>query len=192
MNELMADYAPVHFLGREYYTLPMIERGLSRRFLLGGLDSSDREVGIFARFGVEAVQPYALCAQEYAALPADLACQAGSKARLVQALMGKRIPEYVLERPKVRSQIAVAGKPGGTFALLLKRGIDQERLKVRFARCLGIESQALTNLTRAGHYRFSTSLPVSSPKAKDTERSRAAREAGAALRPARRRSRTGI
>jgi len=162
MNELLADYAPVRFQGREYFGLPMLERGRIRRFLVGGLDSGDREVGIFARHGVETVQPYALCAREYAALPSDLACEAGSKSRLVRAVMGERIPEYVLARPKVRAQVAVEGEPGGTLALLVNRGIDQEHLKDRFARLLGLEPQALRTLTRAGYYRFSTRFPAQS------------------------------
>jgi len=162
MNELLADYAPVQFRGREYFGLPMLDRGRIRRFLVGGLDSGDREVGIFARFGVETVQPYALCAREYAALPSDLFSEAGSKSRLVRAVMDQRIPEYVLARPKVRAQVAVEGEPGGTLALLVNRGIDQEHLKKRFARLLGIGPQALGQLTRAGYYRFSTNYPATS------------------------------
>lgn len=161
MNELLADYSPIHFQGREYFGLPKLNRGLMRRFLVGGLDSGDREVGVFARFGVETVQPYALCAREYAALPSDLACGTGSKSRLVRAVMDERIPEYVLARPKIRAQVAVEGEPGGTFALLLSRGIDQEHLKKRFARLLQIDPRAAGDLTRAGYYRFSTSFPES-------------------------------
>jgi asparagine synthetase B (glutamine-hydrolysing) len=158
MNELLADYTPVQFQGREYFGLPMLDRGRTRRFLVGGLDSGDREVGIFARFGVETVQPYVLCAQDYAALPADLACGEGSKSRLARAVIGERIPEYVIARPKVRAQVAVEGEPGGTFALLVNRGIGPEYLKNRFARLLGIDPRAVSHLTRAGYYRFSTSF----------------------------------
>ena len=51
MNELLADYTPVQFQGLEYFGLPLLDRGRIRRFLVGGLDSGDREVGILARFG---------------------------------------------------------------------------------------------------------------------------------------------
>lgn len=158
MNELLADYTPLEFRGREYFGLPRLDRGRIRRFLVGGLDSGDREVGIFARFGVETVQPFALCAREYAALPADLAVQPGFKSRLARALLDGRIPEYVLARCKVRAQAAVEGVPGGTLALLVDRGIDQAQLKTRFARLIGIDRRAAHELTRAGHYRFSTDL----------------------------------
>ncbi len=162
MNELMADYTPVQFRGREYFGLPTLDRSRIRRFLVGGLDSGDREVGIFARFGIETVQPFALCAREYAALPAKLACEAGSKSKLVRAMLGERIPEYVLARPKVRAQVAVEGEPGGTLALLVNRGIDQAFLRSRFASLLEIDPHALGELTRAGHYRFSTRFPGTS------------------------------
>ncbi len=156
MNELLADYTPVEYQGREYFGLPQLDRGRLRRFLVGGLDSGDREVGIFARFGVETVQPYAICAREYAALPANLACEAGSKSKLVRAVMGDRIPEYVLARPKVRAQVAVEGEPGGTLALMVSHGIDQEYMRCRFASLLGIDPGAASGLMRAGHYRSST------------------------------------
>ncbi|HVS18814.1 MAG TPA: asparagine synthase-related protein [Planctomycetota bacterium] len=156
MNELMADYTPVEFRGREYFGLPRIDRGRIRRFLVGGLDSGDREVGIFARFGVESVQPYALCAREYAALPADLTVQPGFKSQLARCLLDGGVPEYVLARCKVRAQTAVEGVPAGTLALLVDRGIDQTQLESRFARLIGIDRRAAVDLTRAGHYRFST------------------------------------
>lgn len=162
MNELMADYSPVKYRGREYFGLPRLDRGLIRRFLVGGLDAGDREVGIFARRGVETVQPYALCAREYAALPADMIRASGAKAELVRAVMGTRIPPYVLARPKVRAQVAVEGEPGGTLALLVDRGFDQARLKARFARLLGLEAPAVRDLMRAGHHRFATSFAAAS------------------------------
>lgn len=162
MNELFADYAPVQLHGREYYRLPQIDRGRVRRFLVGGLDSGDREVGIFARFGVDTVQPHALCAPEYAALPENLACEEGAKSRLLSRVMHDRIPDYVCRRSKVRAQSASEGEPGGTLALLVERGIDQEALESRFAELLGIAQRSVTALVRAGRYRFSTGFPARS------------------------------
>lgn len=159
MNELFADYAPVQFRGREYYGLPSIDLGRIRRFLVGGLDSGDREVGILDRFGVDAVQPYALCAPEYAALPENLGLGGAAKSRLSRAVMGERVPEYVYSRPKIRAQVALEGEPGGTLALLESRGIDQEHLNRRFAELLGIDSRSLRHMFRGGFYRFSTRFP---------------------------------
>jgi len=55
--------------------------------------------------------------------------------------------------------VAVEGEPGGTLALLVNRGIEQEQLKDRFARLLGIDPRTVSRLTRAGYYRFRTSFP---------------------------------
>ena len=179
MNELVADYAPVQFRGREYFPLPQLDAANLRRFLVGGLDSGDREVGILARFGVETAQPYALCAREYAALPARLVGEPGFKSRLVRAVAGDLVPGYVHERPKVRAQVAVAGEPGGTLALLVDRGIDQPRLLHRFARLLGVGSREVGRLLRAGHYRFSRTfpgLPASAPRIAWNSRSPASTE----------------
>lgn len=170
MNELLADYTPLEYRGREHFGLPHIDRGRIRRFLVGGLDAGDREVGIFARFGVEVVQPFALCAREYAALPADLAVQPFFKSRLARVLLGGRIPEYVLARRKVRAQAAVEGAPAGTLALLVDRGIDQEQLRMRFARLLGIDPLEVLELTRAGHYRFRPNRPEIARRRRGPER----------------------
>lgn len=159
MNELVADYSPVELQGREYYGLPVIDRGRIRRFLVRGLDSGDREVGIFARFGVQTLQPYAICAREFAALPHELACAVGSKAVSMRAVMEDAVPDYVYERPKVRAQVASDGAPGGTLAMLIERGIDQAHLQRRFSKLLSIDPVAMRNLLRAGFYRFSTVFP---------------------------------
>jgi asparagine synthetase B (glutamine-hydrolysing) len=160
MNELLADYTQIQFRGRQYYGLPRLARGQVRRFLVGGLDSGDREVGILSHFGVQTVQPHALSALQYAALPGDLVMQPGSRARLGRAVLGDRIPAYVYARPKVRAQVASEGEPRGTLAVLVDCGIDQNQLKRRFAELLGINVKALRGLLHAGFYRFSTKLPA--------------------------------
>jgi asparagine synthetase B (glutamine-hydrolysing) len=160
MNELLADYTPVQLEGREYYGLPNLGPGRIRRFLVGGLDAGDREVGVFDHFGVDTVQPYALCAAEYAALPGSLVAEDGAKSRLVQAVMGTDVPPYIYDRPKVRAQVASQDKPSGTLALLVGRGIDQARLTERFAELMGVPADEVPRLIRAGFYRFSTIFPA--------------------------------
>jgi asparagine synthetase B (glutamine-hydrolysing) len=56
-NEFLADYEPVPYGGREYYTLPRLQPFELRQVLIRGLDSGDREVGIFNRHGLDVVQP---------------------------------------------------------------------------------------------------------------------------------------
>jgi asparagine synthetase B (glutamine-hydrolysing) len=159
MNELLADYSPVVHRGRTFYALPRLSPGRLRRFLVQGLDSGDREVGIFARFGLETIQPYALCADAYAALPGALVGHGESKQRLVRAAFGARIPAYVYDRPKVRAQVASSAEVGGTLSALVDRGIDAAYLRARFAALLGARVEEVDALIRAGFYRFAVEYP---------------------------------
>src|SRR6185437_14973927 len=95
MNELMADYVPVTFRGTEFYSLPKLAADKLRRFLVSGLDSGDREVGIFSHFGMDVIQPYAMLADVYASLPAAHVQNADAKQRLVREVMGDKIPAEV-------------------------------------------------------------------------------------------------
>jgi asparagine synthetase B (glutamine-hydrolysing) len=159
MNELMVDYAPESYAGREYYRLPELSVARLRRILVAGLDAGDREIGVFHHFGVEALQPYAMCAAVYAALPAAWLERPAAKAAFVRRMLGDRIPEYVYRRPKVRAQVGSAERPGGTLAVLADRGIDGPALARRFGELFAIDPTRLTRFLRAGFYRFPTRYP---------------------------------
>jgi asparagine synthetase B (glutamine-hydrolysing) len=159
MNELVADYSPVQFEGRAHYVLPDLSPGRLRRYLVQGLDSGDREVGVLARWGVQTVQPFALAADAYVALPDAMVHEAGSKQRFVRSVFGDRIPEFVYARPKVRAQVGAAGEPSGTMAVLLRLGVDQSVLERRFEALFGMDARERRRLIRAGMYRFPTEHP---------------------------------
>lgn len=159
MNELMADYSPVVYRGREYYPLPRLPAGRLRRFLVRGLDAGDREIGVFARFGLDAIQPYALCAEAYAALPGGCLARAEAKQRLAREVMGAAIPDYIYQRPKVRAQAGGADEVRGTLAALVDRGIDSARLERRFCELFGLQPSDLRRAIFGGFYRFPTSYP---------------------------------
>lgn len=160
MNELMADYAAVPYHGREYYRLPRLSPERLRRALVMGLDAGDREVGVFAHFGIDVIQPYAMCAAEYLALPSAFVAAPGAKQRLVRDVMGDAIPPYVYERPKARAQTGSARVPGGTLSVLADNGVDQNALAARFAELLGTQLARLSDLIRGGFYRFPSSYPT--------------------------------
>lgn len=160
MNELMADYSPVCYRGAEYYSLPRLPPSRLRRFLVSGLDSGDREIGVFRHFGLDAMQPYALLADAYAALPAGYMRDAGAKQRLVRAIMGDMIPAAIYARPKVRAQVGGAKEVGGTLATLIDAGLTGDRLRDRFAALFGGSRQDVDRLIKAGFYRFTTEYPL--------------------------------
>ena len=159
MNELVADYTAVTYGGRDYYRLPRMTPGRLRRFLVSGLDAGDREIGIFAARGIDALQPYAICADAYAAVPDAWLREEDAKQALARDVIGNVLPEFVYMRPKVRAQVGSSAEVGGTLGLLADRGLDQQALADRFATLFGVESDELRGMIRAGFYRFPTSYP---------------------------------
>jgi asparagine synthetase B (glutamine-hydrolysing) len=59
-NEFLADYHEEKYQGETYYRLPRLSPGALRASLVRGLDTSNREVGVFAAWGLPIVQPYAV------------------------------------------------------------------------------------------------------------------------------------
>lgn len=161
MNELMADYAPESYRGASLYPLPDLAPGRMRRHLVAGLDAGDREVGIFTQAGLDTIQPYALCAQAYAALPDAVLDAPSAKTTLARAVMGRQVPAFVYARPKVRAQ--VGGTRGGTMRLLLDRGIDGAWLAARFATLFQLAPAEVRRSIRAGRYRTPTISAITEP-----------------------------
>ncbi|MEM7679047.1 MAG: asparagine synthase-related protein, partial [Myxococcota bacterium] len=159
MNELVADYTPVKFGDQEYYKLPRLPLPPLRDFLIRGLDTGDREVGVFASYGIDTIQPYALCADVLGRLPETLLGFGDAKQTLYKEAFGDRIPSHVYNRPKVRAQVGAADVPGGTLGLLVGRGIDAKALAQRFCDLHGLQSVDLMRWIRAGRYRFTSSYP---------------------------------
>jgi asparagine synthase (glutamine-hydrolysing) len=155
MNEMMADYAPVRYGNRDLYTLPQLGRSHLRRCLVAGLDSGDREVGILARMGFSTIQPYTIAAPAYLALPAKYLAHPDARQQLARRVFGSRIPEYVLNRAKVRAQAGSSAEPRGTMAVLLDAGIDQAFLQKRWCELFGVRPESLNGIIRAGIYKYS-------------------------------------
>jgi asparagine synthetase B (glutamine-hydrolysing) len=164
MNDLMADYTAVRYNEREYYSLPRLSPARLRRFLVAGLDAGDREVGIFRHFGIDVLQPYAMCAAEYAALPPALVDVPRAKQQLVQAVMGNAVPPDIYSRPKTRAQAASANQANGTLAVLVDNGVDETALERRFAHLYSLDAGSLRQFIRAGFYRFTCSYPISTAR----------------------------
>lgn len=159
MNELMADYAPVVYRDQAFYSLPRLPAGKLRRFLVSGLDTGDREVGIFAHYGMDVIQPYAMLADAYASLPAAYVQNPDAKQRLVKKIMGEKIPAEIYARPKVRAQVGGSKKVGGTLAAMVDAGLTGDRLRQRFAELFNCTTGSTTRLIQAGLYRFSNAYP---------------------------------
>jgi asparagine synthetase B (glutamine-hydrolysing) len=152
-NEFLADYQPERYRGATYYRLPDLPRPALRRILVRGLDTSHREIGVFAAWGLTAVQPYAAAVDAYLALPDAFLADPDAKSMLCRQLFGEQLPGYVYARRKTRAQVGGA-EATGVLGLCVDRGLDGACLKRRFAELHGVaDPSALDRFIRAGLYR---------------------------------------
>lgn len=155
MNEFVADYTAVTYKDVEYYSQPKVPKNRLRRFFIYGLDTSDREVGIFHQYGIKTVQPYAALAEMYLMVPDQVIERPGSKELLNLSLIPSREVADLIVKKKVRAQ--VGGKDGGTLALFHENKANQEFLKERWDKLflpLSRERE-IRQLIYAGRYRSS-------------------------------------
>ncbi|MBT2511209.1 hypothetical protein J7I98_36425 [Streptomyces sp. ISL-98] len=145
MNEFLADYTPVTYADTLYYRLPNIPPERLRIHLTRGVQTGDREVGVFAAHGLTVVQPYSWAAAELLALPEPV-----TKPLLIADLARGSLPNGTLYRPKIRAQIGDRTAHTGILPQLLQVGIEQQSLEDHFRRTLGIRSPAELHRTIRG------------------------------------------
>jgi hypothetical protein len=152
-NELLADYQPHRHRGKLYYRLPGLPPQELRGVLVYGLQSGDREIGIFDAAGLTVVQPFAVVAAEMMGLPARFLGPGTGKRELYRTLFGDLLPAPATEAVKIRAQIGSAGG-SGVLGACLEAGIDGDYLESRFAELHGDADQAaVRGLIRAGRSR---------------------------------------
>jgi asparagine synthetase B (glutamine-hydrolysing) len=160
MNEFLADYSPVSYDGREYYSLPRLQQGRLRLALVRGLDAGDREVGVFNHHGIDVIQPYGLVVDDYLQLPDAFLASDQCKPALVRAIAGDLLPPSVFARRKVRAQIGTSGEPTGILPVLVKARRDAQWLRDAFCRRFVVnDASFLDRFVRLGVYRFPTEYP---------------------------------
>jgi asparagine synthetase B (glutamine-hydrolysing) len=153
-NEFMADYEPVPYDGQEYYRLPRMKPFDLRRILICGLDSGDREVGVFNHHGLDVVQLYGLIVNQYHRLPRAFIGHKNAKQALVRKIAGDLLPSFLFTRPKVRAQVGDSTAQAGILPLLIQRGRGADWLRRAFCRLFNIEQAAfLDRFIRGGRYR---------------------------------------
>jgi asparagine synthetase B (glutamine-hydrolysing) len=153
-NEFLVDYEPEHYGGETFYSLPRLPPGALRSFLVRGLDTCHREVGVFEAWSLALIQPYAIAVDAYMQLPEDFLGVPDRKEQLARAIFGDAMPSYVLTRRKTRAQIGGSQAEGGTLAVCVDRGIAGTALRRRFAKLHGVSDDgSLDRFMRAGRYR---------------------------------------
>jgi asparagine synthetase B (glutamine-hydrolysing) len=153
-NEFLADYHEESYLGESYYQLPRLPLDELRAALVQGLDTSNREVGVFGAWGLPVVQPYAVAIDSYLRLPSSFFGLRDAKQQLCRSIFGELVPSFIYDRPKVRAQIGDADAGGGVLAACIDHGINQDWLRERFARLhRARDPRELNRFMRAGRYR---------------------------------------
>jgi len=153
-NELLADYEPVQYRGQAYYELPRLAPFDLRRILVRGLESGDREVGVFGHHGLDVVQPYGLIVDHYLRLPREFIGGKESKQALVRKIAGDLLPPFLFTRPKVRAQVGDSTAQTGILPLLIQSGQGAQWMRDAFCRLFNIHSAAfLDRFMRGGRYR---------------------------------------
>jgi asparagine synthetase B (glutamine-hydrolysing) len=153
-NEFLADYDPVPYDGEEYYGVSRMKPSDLRRILIRGLDSGDREVGIFSRHGLEVLQLYGLIVNQYHRLPRAFIGRKRAKRTLVRKIAGDLLPAFLFNRPKVRARVGDSTAYTGILPLLMPRGHGSDWLRRAFCRLFHIEHPVfLDRFIRGGCYR---------------------------------------
>lgn len=159
-NEFFADYAPVAYGGREYYSLPKIDTASLRRALVRGLDAGDREIGVFAHHGLDVIQPYGLLADVLLGIPASYLSGPDSKRQLAREVAGDLLPDWMFRQPKIRAQIGNARCVTGIVPTLADSGRDNAWLRRAFRDAFGIDDDGFFDrFIRAGVYRSLDRFP---------------------------------
>jgi asparagine synthetase B (glutamine-hydrolysing) len=153
-NEFLADYQPEQYRGTTYYPLPRLSGGGLRTSLVRGLATSHREIGVFAAWGLTAIQPYSVAVDDYLALPPALFEREDRKQQLCRGIFGNALPEYIYARRKSRAQVGDPQVAGSVLATAVDGGVDRAVLRARFAALHGVtEEKQLDRFLRGGQYR---------------------------------------
>ena len=150
MNEIFADYTSEFFDGEEFYKQPNFNQKTRQRFFMNGLDSSDREIGVFESLGFDCIQPYSFVANYYRKLSNEQLSRLNAK----YLFNGKLLPEELLGkvgRSKVRAQ--VGDSSGGVLGHFISLGLSQQKLEDIFCEYFSVDKKFIKQFIEIGSYR---------------------------------------
>ena len=124
MNECFADYENEIINEKVYYKQLNISTNLRSKFLIDGLQSSDRENGIFSKKKLKIYQPYFCLLNNFKLLNKNFFNKNNK-----YSFMGKILPYELFKlvgKEKKRAQIT--DNDGGILNYFIKNKVDQEKL----------------------------------------------------------------
>jgi len=150
MNEYVADYTSEIINGVEYYPQIKQSNTIKQRFFIKGLDSSDRENGIFNYFNIPIFQPYSFVDLYYKKLPEGYLNKGNIKHELNKKLISNKIYKLISKK-KVRAQ--VGGNNQGILKYMVKNKIFQKNLEKMFCKYFNLSKNFISTFINIGTYR---------------------------------------
>ena len=148
MNECFADYTEEIINNKIYYKQPNVNSILRSKFLINGLQSSDRENGIFSKSNLKIYQPYFCLLSNFKKLKKSF-----FKKFVKYKFMGKILPPKILKlvgKEKRRAQIT--SDDGGILNHFVSNKVDQNKLLKDFSKINKIKSSWLKSFIVFGKY----------------------------------------
>lgn len=151
MNEIFSDYTSEKIGDTIFYPQISMADKVRQRFLLRGLDSSDREIGVLSAWGICCLQPFSVTINYYQSVGDELFDRPNPKYTINGSLIPKDVFNLVgLE--KVRAQNGDTN--GGILGYLIKESVDQLNLKNRFLKYHKLPFDWENKFIMAGQYRI--------------------------------------
>lgn len=148
MNECFADYENEIVNNKVYYKQLNISTYLRSKFLINGLQSSDRENGIFSKKKLKIYQPYFCLLDNFKAVNKTF-----FKKNNKYSFMGKILPHELLKlvgKQKKRAQIT--DNDGGILNYFVRNKIDQKELIKIFSKKFNIKTSWIKKFIIFGKY----------------------------------------
>ena len=149
MNEIFADYTSETFEKKEYYKQLNVSTFIRSKWLVKGLETSDRENGIFNNFNLPLYQPYFRVIDLFKNLDKSF-FKKFNKYNFNGKILPKRILRLVSKK-KNRAQIT--DKEGGILGFFIKNNITEEQLFKNFKKKFKFNSLWLKQFIVFGRYR---------------------------------------
>ena len=150
MNEYFADYQPEIIDKIKYYNQPNVSKDVLRKFYIKGLDSSDREYGVFEKFDLKLYQPYSILVDLYNNLPKKFYFGKNSKNKINSKLIPKKLLTVVSSK-KIRAQ--TGDENGGVLNFFIKKKLNEKKLKDYFKKKFKLSEKWMNTFIISGLYR---------------------------------------
>ena len=128
MNEFFADYQTEVINSKKYYNVPNTNFKIKQKAFIVGLETSDREVGIFNFYGIKLRQIFSIARDLAYSIPEKKLKIKNFRQQIHQKLINKNIYKHMYPT-KIRAQLGKSKISPTIPYSLEKNGINSSKLK---------------------------------------------------------------